>query len=103
MLHGYIIPNKNNDDKNKKEIPIVLQHLIHWEVDTSTKHRGIWVRTKVAWYYLKDACSMIVPRIYSNDNNKVNNATSALSQDPNLPSQEKLHLPLRAKLGLLSN
>lgn len=130
-LHGYLIKNVSQSDSNtslndddESSVPIILTKLIHWEIDSSFQHRGIWVKTDSAWYYLKDPCHVSVPRVtYFDSEDK--NATSDnhpssstkttvaidptssfqkhLAQDPYLPSQATLHIPLRAKIGLLSN
>ena len=114
MLHGYIVPSaaavdetSTNETTNSKEVPIVLKQLNHWEIDTSIKTRGIWIKTDIAWYYLKDPCNVAVPKVtYSEeikDGQRKSQDQSNLDTDAFFPSQESLHLPLRAKLGLLSN
>lgn len=102
-LHGYIVPSSTVDDTNQSSkqydyVPIVLTALMHWDIDLSFQMRGIWVKTESAWYYLKDPCHSSVLRVSYFDA-----PTTSHSPDPYLPSQATLNLPLRAKLGLLSN
>jgi len=76
------IPQNTNTENNKLQ-PVILSQLKQWCIDLSYEKRGIWIQTCSAWYYLKEPCT-----------------TTPLSSSI---SQESIHLPLRAKLGLLSN
>lgn len=66
-------------------IPIAIKRPKTWVIDRSHHLRGIWVQSSTddIWYWLKDPSTDVV--------------------DSSSPSQETLHIPLRAKLGLLSN
>jgi len=92
QLHGVLEPKDSND----KPIQIVINRLNIWILDCTTQSRGFWVESSNAWYKLKHPCPVGIPiSVKLKDDLDLGEAV--------LPSQADLHLPLRAKFGLLSN
>jgi hypothetical protein len=99
-LHGRLLLSANPSTKSRslpKSIPLRIKLDGRWALDRSHEHRGIWVQTDIAWYWLKRPCSLrstVRLRI---------KGIPDLSLEATIPSQEDLHTVLRAKLGLVSN
>eukprot|EP00978_Attheya_sp_CCMP212_P001017 scaffold2109_cov50-Attheya_sp.AAC.1 len=79
-LYGELVPSQRETEKAVRAGNILPQNLKVCivnpkSIDRSTTLRGIWVVSKHAWYNLKEPCS----------------------------SQTELHIPMRAKFGLVSN
>jgi hypothetical protein len=100
FLHGRLILSAHSSSNSRslpKSIPIRIQLDGRWALDRSHQHRGIWVQTDIAWYWLKRPCSIrstVKLRIKGIPN---------VCLEATIPSQEDLHTILRAKLGLVSN
>jgi len=82
-LYGNLESNNNSE---KLVCAVKIDALKAWCFDRHYQDRGIWVLTKFAWYKLKKPCDKLITQ-----------------SDGEQISQEILHLPLRAKCGLLSN
>lgn len=72
--------------KRQKCYKVQIHGLKTWAFDRHFEDRGIWVQSRNAWYKLEQPSTDLI----------------ALS-DGSQTSQDILHQPLRAKIGLLSN
>jgi len=88
-LYGELLPSPRRIQRARtkgrdppKPLPVVLRRLNLWSIDRDYNDRGIWFSTNDAWYKLEQPCKA---RVYNGQ------------------SQADLHLPLRAKFGLVSN
>uniref|UniRef100_A0A7S4JJX7 Uncharacterized protein n=1 Tax=Odontella aurita TaxID=265563 RepID=A0A7S4JJX7_9STRA len=89
ILYGELEPNQSDTIGGvsiEERLKVRLEGLLHCTIDTSHTERGVWVETKAAWYKLKKPSS-----------------TQSIQPDGKSVSQEELHIPIRAKFGLVSN
>lgn len=98
-LRGMLVTQQEGVDN----IPVRINFDGRWSVDRDNELRGIWAQTDRAWYWLKRPCSRqtTYPVHISVDGIQQTNDHSSV--DVTYPSQDELHLELRAKLGLVSN
>jgi len=101
-IQGYLIPSSTTktSQKYQKEIHVSIHSLKSWCIDRSHHGRGIYIQTSTAFYWLKEPSKDLVKVINSEDiydkNTNEHPTTSFISQ-------EIVHNPMRARLGLLSN
>ena len=82
-MYGEVISNGGNNNPSFK---VEITGLKQWAFDRHSPDQGIWVESRNAWYKLQQP-----------------SREKVTLSDGSQTSQEILHLPLRAKCGLISN
>jgi hypothetical protein len=98
ILRGKLVAQQEGFDN----IPVRINFDGRWSVDRDNELRGIWAQTDRAWYWLRRPCSR---QITYPVHVTVDGIEQSMENSCHVtyPSQDELHLELRAKLGLVSN
>ena len=107
VLYGDLEPSTSNDEGRARAgqtVKVVITKPSTWVFDRTKSNRGIWVTTGISrgWYRLKQPNTDPV-ELDTTITLKKSGQPESPSRKASLPSQETVHLPLRARLGLLSN
>ena len=117
VLHGELEPSSTNEEgqaRDGRRVKMMLPNPTSWAFDRSKSDRGIWVATKGGGARYKllqpDAEAVSLDATITVGEGAGEEAAAAETADvrrtaveATLPSQSDVHLPLRARLGLLSN